>query len=139
MPTKSRAKKRPGRKPYRPTAAQRKSVSVWASIGTPHAVMAAQLGIAEMTLEKHFVSELKDGKAITDNAVAKSLYQKALTGNVPAMIFWCKTRLGWRETSRTEVTGADGKPLTIQTVSTEDLKAQLQAALAELDSKGAGK
>ncbi len=130
MPDQSSPNKRKGgRKPYNPTTAQRNSVAVWASIGTPHDVMAAQLGIAKMTLEKAFAHELKNGKAITDKAVAKSLYQKAITGNVAAMIFWCKTRLGWRETSRTEVTGADGGPLAVQNLSDAELRAQLQAIL----------
>lgn len=128
MPQKARPKKR-GRKPFQPTAAQRKAVAVWASIGTPHDVMAAQLGIARQTLENAFDRELKDGKAITDQAISKSLYQKALTGNVPCMIFWAKTRLGWRETNRTEVTGADGGPLAVQNLSDAELRAQLQAVL----------
>lgn len=128
---KSSAKKgRPGRKPFKPTAAQRKAVAVWASIGTPHDAMAAQLGIARMTLDKHFALELARGKALTDQEIAKSLYQKAITGNVPCLIFWAKTRLGWRETNRTEVTGADGGPVaTVQNLSDAELRAQLQAIL----------
>lgn len=129
MAKKNLPPKKRGPKPYSPTKEQRQSVAVWASIGTAHDVMAAQLGIDKKTLEKHFRHELDNGKAITDNTVGKTLYQKALTGNVPALIFWAKTRLGWRETNRTEVTGADGGPLAVQQLTDEELRAQLQAAL----------
>jgi len=138
MPSNSRPKKRGGRKPYKPTPSQRRDVAAWASIGASHEVMAAQLGIARMTLEKAFAEELRNGKGITDNQVSKTLYQKALSGNVPCLIFWCKTRLGWRETSRTEVTGADGGPVAVQSLSDAELRAQLQAIL-DASSEGQGK
>jgi hypothetical protein len=36
--------------------------------------------------------------------------------NVAAAIFWLKTRAGWRETDRREITGAGGEPLTVSYV-----------------------
>jgi len=53
----------------------------------------------------------KKGKANAIREVAEGLLDKAKAGNLSASIFFLKTRGGWRETNRTELTGADGKPI----------------------------
>lgn len=53
----------------------------------------------------------RKGKAKAIREVAGGLLDKAKSGNLSAAIFYLKTRAGWRETNRTELTGADGKPI----------------------------
>jgi hypothetical protein len=69
-----------------------------ATIGTPQEVIARVIGIDRGTLAKHYADELELSKSKADARVALSLYQNAINGNVAAQIFWCKTRLGWKET-----------------------------------------
>jgi len=62
------------------------------------------LGVSEQTInawKRHpaFLESLKKGKAKADSNVATTLYQKALSGDVIAMIFWLKNRMPdrWRD------------------------------------------
>ena len=66
--------------------------------------------ISKETLEKHFRAELDRGMALADYAVAKSLYDQAVGGNVTAQIWWTKARMGWKETQVVEnrATGFEG-------------------------------
>jgi len=73
-----------------------------ATIGTPQTMIAKVLDIHRETLAKHYAKELEISKPQADARVALSLYQNALNGNVAAQIFWCKTRLGWKETNVVE-------------------------------------
>lgn len=90
-------KKRNGRPPYVKDDRESKLVTAAALMGTPHAVIASILGIAPMTLKKHFKEELKKSKQEAILNVATSLYQLALKGNVTAAIFYLKTQAGWQE------------------------------------------
>jgi hypothetical protein len=102
-----------GRKPFEPTDAQRKTVKLMAAVGVPQDDIAKHLDISPGTLREHFHDELKSGKLSADIAVAGNLY-KAATGStdsktmVAAAIWWTKARMGWKDTSRIESTGADG-------------------------------
>lgn len=60
----------------------------------------------KQTLCKYFRSELDTAAAHSNMAVVGALYNAAMSGNVTAMIFWCKTRLGWRETTNLEHSGS---------------------------------
>jgi hypothetical protein len=65
------------------------------------------------TLMKHFRDELDVGATKANAKVAESLYTQALAGNMTAAIWWTKTRMGWKETIRSEHTGADGGPIKV--------------------------
>lgn len=67
--------------------------------------IAKQVECAESTLKKHYAAELSDGRKVANAAVVSNLYRLATSRKpeesraaVTASIFWCKTRLGWRET-----------------------------------------
>lgn len=87
-------------KAFAPTPSQRAQVVAMASVGVPEDSIARVLGISSPTLRKYFREELDTAHIKANVAVAMSLYRKA-TGDGPqsvsAAIFWCKTRLGWRE------------------------------------------
>jgi hypothetical protein len=102
-----------GRPPYEPTEQERLQVKTLAAVGIRHEDIAAKLGICADTLTKYYRKELDDGRVDANAVVARSLYEQAKTGNTAAMIFWLKTRAGWKETQVNEHTGADGKPLVV--------------------------
>ena len=96
----------PGRKPFTPTAEQRRTVLAMAGFGVPHDHVALVVGCSPPTLRKWFRNEL-DVATIEANArVAQTLYQQATKpGNVAATIFWLKARAGWREKHDVELSG----------------------------------
>lgn len=106
-----------GRPPHEPTDQNRLQAKTLAAVGIRHEDIAAKLGISADTLTKYYRKELDDGRVDANAVVAKSLYEQAKTGNTAAMIFWLKTRAGWKETMVNEHTGADGAPLSIKVVS----------------------
>ena len=104
-----------GRKPFVPTAEQRRVVTAMAGFGVPHDDIALVVRCSPPTLRKWFRHEL-DVATIEANArVAQTLYQQATKpGNIAASIFWLKARAGWREKQMVEVTGPGGTaPVTV--------------------------
>lgn len=118
-------------KAHEPTDRTRAEVRTLASFGAPQDEIAIFLGISKPTLAKHYREEL-DLAAIKANAQVGQFLFNLASGNAMkdkgnpaswgdcsrAAIFWAKTRMGWRETNRHEITGADGGaiPLAIERV-----------------------
>lgn len=102
---------------YRPNDDDRNTVRTMAAGGIPQERIARCIGggITDKTLRKHFRKEL-DTSLDTANAVAVSnLFQRVQAGNMTAIIFWLKTRAGWRETDRHEHSGIDGSAIQSKT------------------------
>lgn len=95
-----------GTPPFVPTNEQRKIVEAAVSIGMTTDKVATLIGCGESTVKKYFQEELSKGLLKANMNVAGALYKSAMGGNVTAQIFWCKTRLGWRETERVELSGS---------------------------------
>lgn len=72
----------------------------------------------------------KMGKAKAIGKVAQGLLQKARDGDTASAIFYLKTQAGWRETTRTELTGPDGGA--IETIATIDVTKLSTEVLKEL-------
>ena len=107
-------RKKPGPKPIVPTDEERKQVEAMSGYGVPFASIACLMhgGISEETLNKHYRTELGQGKAKAMAKVGQSLFQKATSGDdTTAAIWYSKTQMGWKDTSRVEVAGADGGDL----------------------------
>jgi len=85
------------RPPFKPTDQQRADVARLAGLGFPQEDIARLIGITSPTLRKHFAEELETGRLHAVAEVAKTLYAKAMEGNVPCMIFFLKARGGWRD------------------------------------------
>jgi hypothetical protein len=64
-----------------------------------------------VTLRKHYEKELAVGKATASAQVAKSLYNKAVSGDTTAAIWWTKAQMGWGETNTTRLANGDGSNL----------------------------
>jgi hypothetical protein len=90
--------------------------------------IARLLTIGLHTLKRHYREELDLGLARANAVVASTLFGQAKGGNVTAMIFWLKTRGGWRETTKLEHAGAPGAPIEIRS-SLADLTPEERDAL----------
>lgn len=92
------------RRPHEPSKESRQLVQLHATIGTPQAVIADILGIDGKTLTKYYRAELDQAMARANASVGGALFNKATKGDTAAMIFWMKTRAGWREKLEVEQT-----------------------------------
>jgi hypothetical protein len=102
-----------GRPAFEPTDAERKQVEALSGYGLPIEQIGALVrnGIHVDTLRAHFSSELVSGKSKANAQVGKTLFQKVMTGDTTAAIWWSKTQMRWKETQQHELTGANGVPL----------------------------
>lgn len=80
-------------------------------LGLPHEQIAAIIGIDDKTLRKYYQPQLKIGKAKASVQVAKTLFEKAISGDTTSCIWWTKAQMGWKEKSQLEHSGIDGKPI----------------------------
>lgn len=106
-----------------------------AGLGLTKEEIALSLGVSYSTLNRRakefeeVETAIQRGRALANIKVAGELMKAIECGNVTAMIFYLKTRAGWTEKIRTEVTGADGEILKVENrldlsgVSLENLKA----------------
>jgi hypothetical protein len=97
-----------GRPPHEPSPASRQLVQLHATIGTRQDIIADILGIDKKTLSKHYREELDQAMARANASVGGALFNKATKGDTAAMIFWMKTRAGWREKNEIDHTSSDG-------------------------------
>lgn len=97
-----------GRKPFTPNDDERRQVEAMAGFGVPVKEIAALVrgGIDYDTLMKYFSEEMERGRAKANAQIGKGLFQKALGGDTTAMIFWAKTRMGWREKDEAQAQSA---------------------------------
>ena len=89
-------------KRYEPTEQARHMVKKMATFGFTLKQIADVIGVGVSSLQKHFKRELETGHVEANFMVANRLFEMALNGDTTACIFWCKTRLKWKETSRHE-------------------------------------
>ena len=82
------------------TTEMRNKVKTMAGFGISQEQIAQVIGIkSTKTLRKYFQQEIAQAAIIINMKVANSLCKAATGGNVPAAIFWMKTRGGWSENS----------------------------------------
>ena len=72
-------------------------VRKYASLGASHAEIAKKLNISDDTLYKYYSVVLDDARTEANSVIAGALFQKAVSGDTIAMIFWLKTRARWKE------------------------------------------
>lgn len=102
------SEKKQTKPPHVVTEARRKLVELHATIGTPQEIIADLLGIDAKTLRKYYREELDLSMAKANAAIGGALYNKALKGDTAAMLFWMKTRAGWKETQVHDHSSSDG-------------------------------
>jgi hypothetical protein len=87
-----------GHKKFKPTDETRQTVKTMAAIGIPEERIARCLNCSLPTLLKYFRFELDTASDLATTEIGGKLFRTAMGGNVGAMIFWMKTRAGWRDT-----------------------------------------
>lgn len=110
---------------HKPTKETRQKVRDLLMAGLTQERVAKHIGVSVPTLEKYYSREIETASETAVAAVAKTAYDMAISGESPAMtMFYLKTRGGWRETDRHEITGANGGPI--------DLRALTDTQLAQI-------
>lgn len=125
--------------PFNPTDDDRRLVEYLSGRGLPQDQIAALVradtgGISLGTLHKYFRKDIILGKAKINQEVGGALYNKVMSGDTTAAIFWAKTQMRWAEVHKTEISGPDGGAISIATVdasklSTATLKELLDARI----------
>jgi len=82
---------------HEPTKHTKELVSLHATMGTTQELIGAIVGVDEKTLRKHYRDELDQAMAKANATIGGTLFNKAKGGDTTAMIFWMKTRAGWRD------------------------------------------
>ena len=121
-------------KAWVPTDEDKRVIRTFASFGIPYTAIAAEVNVSEITLVKHCGEMMEQARAQANARVAHTLYQLAVTDkNLGAVIFWLKTRAGWRETTHVEL---DSRNLNVNINAPQD-PAQLAQAVRILIESGA--
>lgn len=116
--------------PWEPSAQERLSVEVGVANGYSRQEIADALEKSVDSLERHCAKELKCGDIKAGMKISGALMQKAMKGDVGAIVWWEKTRRGMKDQSRTEHTGKDGGPIEYADLSEEELDARIAAMIA---------
>ena len=124
------------RRAHEPTEKDRKQVTLMAGIGLTHDQIAKVIGVSDETLRKYYEKELETAAAMMNAQVAQNLFSIATgkgAGAVASAIFWMKTRGGWREVERKEITGKDGAPIQLEARRTINLDALDEDTLQQIE------
>ena len=89
-----------------------------AAFGLTQPDIAQQLKIDEKTLRKHFRDELSGGKFKIDMSAGKTLVELMRSRDervrLEATKYYTARRMGWKETTVQQVTGADNGPCNLK-------------------------
>jgi hypothetical protein len=94
---------RRGRPPHAKSEERGDVVAMMAAGGIPQKNIAQALGIDENTLRKHYADELDSAKDLLDAEVVGQLVKKIRQGDTASIIFYLKTRCGWKGRQVVEV------------------------------------
>lgn len=104
-----------------PTDMTHYQVAQMSSMNFTHEEIAKILGLTRETLYKYYRDDLDYGKALCTAKVGMRLFKVATEAEgreaLAAMIFWLKTRAGWKENAGVELSGPDGAPIPVDMTS----------------------
>lgn len=108
-----------GRPPVEITDNQLRQAEVLAGLGLTQKQIAYIIGVPERTWtrkkrEKRVLAAAEKGKATAQFKLSNKLFEEAMKGNIAALIWIEKTRFGWSEKVRQEVSGAGGGPVILK-------------------------
>ncbi len=95
---------------FQATNLQRNLVRIMATNGEPLERIAELLDINLPTLRKHCSAELRSGALQSNPSMDMRLFERALAGDVSAMLTWLKCKAGWNEHSAVTATGDEPSP-----------------------------
>lgn len=106
------------RKKHERTDQNAKMVEALAAAGYTQEEIGLTIGVSHVTVRRYYRDELDTGALRANAKVAARLFNSAMGTNgcpwpqqMTAMVFWAKTRLGWRETNAHEISGPGGGPI----------------------------
>ena len=123
-------------KPHVKTEINSALVEKMAGLGIPLRMMAAQIGIDDNTIERHYKEEFLLGQTKATTSVAQRLFDIAMGDDkrsaLPACIFWMKCRARWSEVGRNpdimvNVNTASMENMVIENKHLEDFKKRWDA------------
>lgn len=88
---------RRGPLPWQPTDEERAQVENYVALGYTQEQIAGLMGKSIDILAKYCRRELDNGVLKVNGQVGGKLFQKCMAGDTTALIFWAKTRMGWKE------------------------------------------
>lgn len=101
-----------GNPAHQPTDQSRATVKAMSGFGIPQEQIATVLDIDSKTLRLHYRRELDTGVVEANSQIAKTLWNQGVReGNTAALIWWTKSRMGWKERQEIAHTDAEGKSL----------------------------
>jgi hypothetical protein len=101
-----------------PSDEQRKKVKMMAAVGVSQDDIARHIGVrSAKTLRKHFREELDRATVDANASIAGTLYNKAMSGDTPALKFWLACRAGWHTQPR-YISGTNQPPPFVVGVTT---------------------
>lgn len=128
--------------------------------GIPSRAIVASVGLSWDTIKKHYKDEVSAGNGDVESRLSRrvlaiaegEVYEKGEDGeddtskpivpikdSLAAAKFYLGTRFGWKETTRTELTGADGKPIeAVTSEMTPQQAAELYAKTRDGDTSSGG-
>jgi hypothetical protein len=113
---------------------------ILASTGAEVSAMAARMGIGVEDFRRTYRKELTTGHDYVYAWISEMLVRAALAGDRSAQMAWLRQFGGWLETTRKEITGKDGQPISIQSLDGPSLLAVFQALGKEGSARrGAGR
>lgn len=109
--------------PHERTDENARLVEILTAAGEDQPTIADFLGITRWTLRKYYRDELDNGAARFLAKLKVTALSKALAGDPQMLRFVLNVRSGWREQSKTELTGKDGAALNVGLYPVLDLSA----------------
>lgn len=93
------------------TDQMREMVKTLRACGTRNETIARMVGMSSDALVFRFKDELEHGLDEANAKVARSLFDRAIEGDLGAQIFWLKTRARWIEKHEVSVENVNQPPL----------------------------
>lgn len=115
-----------------------KKVEEYAQACDSEEEIALALGISYSTLRRRkadseqFEQAIKRGKAKANVFVGGMLMKKIKSGDTTAMIFYLKSRCGWKETTRQEISGINGAPIKTESARAKEMTTEQLMEIAKM-------
>ena len=99
---------KPGRKKFQYDEGVAQLVLGMSQAGIPLQDIATYTKISASVIRRLYREEYEKGGIMANTKVAQTLFEKATKDkDTAALIFWCKTRMGWKENQKIDLVSSD--------------------------------